>query len=56
MPDAKLILKKQRTGRTQDFTQLLWFDTDSMQYRSQSRNYKNIRYVDHTSHKSEVTQ
>jgi len=56
MPDAKLILKKQRTGRTQDFTQLLWFDTDSKQYRSQSRNYKNIRYVDHTSNKSEVTQ
>lgn len=48
MADAKLILKKQRTGRHQDYTQRLWFDVDSMQYRSQSRNYHNVRYVNYS--------
>ena len=47
MPDAKLVLKKQRTGRAQDYTQNLWFDADAMQYRSQTRNYRNVRYVDY---------
>lgn len=46
MPDAKLMLKKQRTGRVQDYTQALWFDVDAQQYRSQSRNYRNVRYVE----------
>ncbi|VTU34223.1 toprim domain-containing protein [Variovorax sp. RA8] len=42
--DAKLILKKQRNGLTQDYTLLLWFDKASMQYRSQSRRYP-LSYV-----------
>lgn len=44
-PDAKLILKKQRNGDNQDYTQCLWFDKESMQYRSQKRNYKDTKYV-----------
>lgn len=47
-PDAKLILKKQRTGRHQDYTRALWFDPECQQYRSQSRNYQNVRYVELT--------
>jgi twinkle protein len=45
-PDAKLILKKQRNGDHQDYTQSLWFDRESMQYRTQKRNHKDVRYVD----------
>lgn len=46
--DAKLILRKQRNGDIQDFTLSLWFDTETMQYRCQKRNLKNIRFVDYT--------
>lgn len=56
MPDAKLVLKKQRTGRNQDYTQNLWFDPDSQQYRSQSRNYRNVRYVNYSNQAVEVAQ
>ncbi len=54
-PDAKLVLKKQRTGRHQDYTQNLWFDPDSMQYRSQSRNYRNVKYVNYSNKSEEMT-
>ena len=46
-PDALLTLRKQRTGRHQDYTQALWFDPESQQYRSQVRNYHNLRYVEY---------
>jgi len=46
-PDAILTLRKQRTGRHQDYTQALWFDPESQQYRSQVRNYHNLRYVEY---------
>lgn len=45
-PDAKLILKKQRNGDRQDHTQCLWFDRESMQYRTQKRNHKDVNYVE----------
>ena len=47
-PDAKLILRKQRTGDIQDYTQFLWFDADSNQYRSQKRNFHDVRYVNYS--------
>ena len=47
-PDAKLHLRKQRNGRFQDYTQSFWFDNQSMQYRSQKRNFSDIRYVDYS--------
>lgn len=37
--DAKLELQKQRNGEVQNYTQLLWFDRESMQYRTQERRY-----------------
>lgn len=36
-PDAKLILKKQRNGMVQEYTQNLWFNKETMQYRSSIR-------------------
>lgn len=56
MPDAKLILTKQRNGRFQDYTQSLWFDRYSMQYRSQKKNYNNIRYVEYSNQTESVHQ
>ena len=38
-PDGKLELQKQRNGDVQSFTQRLWFDAPSMQYRTQQRRY-----------------
>ena len=52
MPDAKLVLKKQRTGRHQDYSQSLWFDPDCQQYRSQIRNFHKLRYVEYSNHAS----
>lgn len=43
--DAKLILKKSRYGDFQEYTWRLWFDKDSMQYRSQQRRFP-FHYVD----------
>ncbi len=37
--DAKLELQKQRNGEVQNYTQLLWFDRESMQYRTQERRF-----------------
>lgn len=39
MPDGKLELQKQRNGDVQSFTQRLWFDAPSMQYRTQQRRW-----------------
>lgn len=47
-PDAKLVLKKQRNGDSQDRTLYMWFDSESMQYRCTKRNSKSIRFVDYT--------
>ena len=49
--DGKLILSKYRHGDFQDYTQLLWFDKDSMQYRTQSRRYP-LSFVDYSSEES----
>ena len=38
-PDGKLELQKQRNGDVQRFTQQLWFDASSMQYRTQQRRF-----------------
>lgn len=38
-PDGKLILSKYRHGDFQDYTQVLWFHKESMQYRTQSRHH-----------------
>ncbi|MEH3087701.1 MAG: toprim domain-containing protein [Xylophilus ampelinus] len=43
--DGKLELFKQRNGEVQHFTQYLWFDKASMQYRTESRRWP-LRYVD----------
>lgn len=36
-PDGKLELQKQRNGEVQKYTQRLWFDAASMQYRTKQR-------------------
>ena len=37
MPDGKLELQKQRNGEVQRYTQRLWYDAPTMQYRTQQR-------------------
>lgn len=44
-PDAKLELKKQRNGDTQNYSQWLWFNKASMQYRAQKRSLRRLTYV-----------
>ena len=44
-PDAKLILSKSRHGDVQDYTLALWWDKESMQYRTQSRHHE-LRFVE----------
>jgi twinkle protein len=53
--DAKLILKKQREDGVQDFTQVLWFDKPSMQYRTSQRRYP-LRFVEFSIQDQEVSQ
>jgi twinkle protein len=43
--DAKLELKKQRNGDTQNYTQWLWFDKASMQFRALKKARRSISYV-----------
>lgn len=38
-PDGKLVLSKNRHGDFQDYTQMLWFNRESMQYRTQLRRH-----------------
>lgn len=45
-PDAKLELKKQRNGDTQQYSQWLWFNKGSMQFRAAKRSLKTLRYVE----------
>ena len=51
--DAKLILKKQREDGVQDYTQVLWFDKPSMQYRTSQRRYP-LRFVEFSIQDQEV--
>lgn len=44
-PDAKLILKKQRNGMVQEYTQNLWFNKETQQYRSGFR-YRPLSLVE----------
>jgi len=50
--DAKLILKKQREDGVQDYTQVLWFDKPSMQYRTSQRRYP-LRFVEFSTQESQ---
>lgn len=45
-PDAKLELKKQRNGDTQQYSQWLWFNKGAMQFRAQKRAMQTVRYVE----------
>lgn len=45
-PDAKLELKKQRNGDTQQYSQWLWFNKGAMQFRAQKRAFQTVRYVE----------
>lgn len=38
-PDGKLVLSKNRHGDFQDYTQFLWFNKESQQYRTQLRRF-----------------
>lgn len=53
--DAKLILKKQREDGVQDYTQVLWFDKASMQYRTSQRRYP-LRFVEFSTQDQEIPQ
>jgi len=44
-PDAKLELKKQRNGDTQNYSQWLWFNKGAMQFRAQKRALRTVSYV-----------
>jgi twinkle protein len=44
-PDAKLELKKQRNGDTQNYSQWLWFNKAAMQFRAQKRGLHTTVYV-----------
>lgn len=44
-PDAKLELKKQRNGDTQNYSQWLWFNKGAMQFRAQKRTLRTLQYV-----------
>lgn len=44
-PDAKLELKKQRNGDVQNYSQWLWFNKGSMQFRAQKRSLRTLQYV-----------
>jgi twinkle protein len=44
-PDAKLELKKQRNGDAQNYSQWLWFNKGSMQFRAQKRALHTVAYV-----------
>lgn len=44
-PDAKLELKKQRNGDTQNYSQWLWFNKAAMQFRAQKRSLRTLSYV-----------
>jgi twinkle protein len=44
-PDAKLELKKQRNGDTQNYSQWLWFNKAAMQFRAQKRSVRTLQYV-----------
>lgn len=44
-PDAKLELKKQRNGDTQNYSQWLWFNKAAMQFRAQKRGLQTTVYV-----------
>lgn len=44
-PDAKLELKKQRNGDTQNYSQWLWFNKASMQFRARKANFHTVSYV-----------
>lgn len=44
-PDARLELKKQRNGDTQNYSLSLWFNKGSMQFRAQKRALRTLNYV-----------
>lgn len=45
-PDAKLELKKQRNGDSQNYSLWLWFNKAAMQFRSQKKALRTLQYVD----------
>jgi twinkle protein len=53
-PDAKLELKKQRNGDTQNYSQWLWFNKGAMQFRAQKRALQTLYYVPLTERAAEV--
>jgi twinkle protein len=44
-PDAKLELKKQRNGDTQNYSQWLWFNKGAMQFRARKAALRTLSYV-----------
>jgi twinkle protein len=44
-PDAKLELKKQRNGDTQNYSQWLWFNKGAMQFRAKKLSLRTVSYV-----------
>lgn len=44
-PDAKLELKKQRNGDVQNYSQWLWFNKASMQFRARKQLLRTVSYV-----------
>jgi twinkle protein len=44
-PDAKLELKKQRNGDVQNYSQWLWFNKGSMQFRARKSAQRTVSYV-----------
>jgi twinkle protein len=44
-PDAKLELKKQRNGDTQNYSQWLWFNKACMQFRARKTSLHTVSYV-----------
>lgn len=55
-PDAKLELKKQRNGDVQNYSQWLWFNKGSMQFRAQKRALHTFSYVPFSGEPVEATQ
>jgi twinkle protein len=53
-PDAKLELKKQRNGDTQNYSQWLWFNKGAMQFRAQKKALKTLCYVPYVEVPAEV--
>lgn len=53
-PDAKLELKKQRNGDTQNYSQWLWFHRPSMQFRARKQTLRTVSYVQFSEERTEA--